>query len=113
MKRYVLIIQENPQATRTLVDIFKRRGDLVRTAKSLEALGIAVSCEKPDLIVIDAAIRDKDLEKAWKYFPRMMHEDSVILRQGSHEKGTLLETLKLADVRQRIDLQSSAVVKAA
>ena len=73
----------------------------------------ANSLANTDLIVIDAAIRDKDLEKAWKYFPRMMHEDSVILRQGSHEKGTLLETLRLADVRQRIDLQSSAVVKAA
>lgn len=66
-----------------------------------------------DFIVIDAAIHDADLEKAWKYFPRMMHEESLVLRQVPNGDGALLQTLKLADVRQRIEAQREAIVKAA
>ena len=66
-----------------------------------------------DFIVIDAAIRDADLEKAWKYFPRMMHEGSVILRQTPDGDGASSQLLTLADVHERVDEKPSVIVKAA
>ena len=73
----------------------------------------ANSLANTDLIVIDAAISHADLEKAWRYFPRMMHKKSLILRQNYDPQGLRFQDLSLADVQSRIDESADRAAKAA
>lgn len=73
----------------------------------------ANSLANTDLIVIDAEVGQADLAKAWKYFPRMMHEKSLVLRQVSEQQRTRFQQLSLADVQLLIDENSERIVKAA
>lgn len=40
-----------------------------------------------DLILISAAVADDDLKAAWFYFPRMLHQRSVVLRERQVDTG--------------------------
>lgn len=73
----------------------------------------ANSLANTDLIVIDAEVSHADLEKAWRYFPRMMHENSLILRQMSDQQKLRFQELSLADVQLLIDESADRAVKAA
>ena len=66
-----------------------------------------------DFILIDSAIQDEDLQQAWKYFPRMMHEHTLVLRQikGDDDKITV-QSLSLAEIEKRAQAVESARVAA-
>ncbi len=51
-----------------------------------------------DLIVIDADILDRDLEQAWRYFPRMMHENTLVIRQHFDDQGKYIERLTIKKI---------------
>jgi predicted O-methyltransferase YrrM len=73
----------------------------------------ANSLVNTDLIVIDAEVHESDLQQAWKYFPRMIHEHSLILRQTSDQRGKILEPLCAAELRRRIAEADAGFAKAA
>ncbi len=54
-----------------------------------------------DLIVIDADVEDRQLAQAWEYFPRMMHPQTLVLRQHSDENGKCFQRLSLPQIQQR------------
>ncbi|MGI9518666.1 MAG: hypothetical protein ACR2NP_16535 [Pirellulaceae bacterium] len=77
---------------------------MTRTANTLAAT---------DLIVIDAEVADADLQEAWRYFPRMMTDKTLLLRQRSGERGKFFDTLTLTDIRKLAAASDPEQVKAA
>ncbi len=53
-----------------------------------------------DLIVIDSDITDNDLVPAWKWMQRIMHGDTVVMRQRSGQSGQPCEEFDLSDVKR-------------
>ena len=54
-----------------------------------------------DLILIDASIGDDDLRLAWKYFPRMMHANTLVLRQTKvDETTTTIQAISLQAIEE-------------
>jgi hypothetical protein len=53
-----------------------------------------------DLIVIDSDITESELLPAWKWMQRIMHGDTVIMRQLARETGKHCQELRLSDVEQ-------------
>jgi hypothetical protein len=43
--------------------------------------------QNTDLILISASVEDRDLESAWFYMPRMLHERSEVLRESRDSNG--------------------------
>ncbi len=79
---------------------------MTRTANSLA---------NTDLIIVDAEIRDSDLRDAWQYFPRMMHDKTLVLRQREGRGGRFFESLGRADIERQItpEKKNTATVRAA
>ena len=73
----------------------------------------ANSLANTDLIVIDSDIRDCELLQAWKYFPRMMHAQTLMFRQTSGESGKVFQRLTASDIQRRSDQAIEEVSKAA
>lgn len=54
-----------------------------------------------DLIVISADQQGADLEKAWRFVPRMLHDGSLILRERPAGAGkTVFEVMPVAEVHR-------------
>lgn len=49
--------------------------------------GIANAHQNTDLILIASSVSDDELKAAWFYVPRMLHAESVILRECQHPGG--------------------------
>lgn len=63
----------------------------------------ANSLSNTDLIVIDSDIAEASLDQAWRYFPRMIHENTLILRQTRQEDRKAFTRLTSADVDSLIE----------
>jgi len=67
----------------------------------------ANSLTNTDLIVIDSDIREHVMDQAWKYFPRMMHSETLVLRQQLQGDRKAFQTLTASDLQTRIEKSST------
>ncbi len=96
--------------------LLRQRGGKVKLVPgdALAAMTVtANSLANTDLIVIDGGVSDLELERAWKYFPRMMHAKTLVLRQLPGQTPQPLLSLSAADLQQRIDVSAEQIAKAA
>lgn len=63
---------------------------------------VANTLTNTDLIVIDSDIKNEDLANAWKYFPRMMHERTLVMRQECNDRGKQFKKLSALNVETLI-----------
>lgn len=64
--------------------LLKATGASVRLAPGVPARSLAAAAnahQNTDLILIAPTIADSDLDGAWFYVPRMLHDESMILRE--------------------------------
>ena len=77
-------------------------------------LRCANTLTETDLIIISAATQVVDLEKAWKFVPRTLHNDSMILREQPAGGGkTVFQTLSVAEVHRLARESSKSTRRAA
>lgn len=95
--------------------LLRRQGVKVKLVpgEALAAMTITANAlANTDLIVIDSDVCDTDLDQAWKYFPRMMHERTLVLRQSVEQDRKSLKQLTASDIQHRIDA-AAGVTRAA
>ncbi len=95
--------------------LFKQQGVQLKlvpgnalSAMTVVANGLA-NC---DLIVIDAQISNQQMQQAWRYFPRMMHGDTLVLRQTEADNGAQFTELSLQEI-ENLAQQAEQFAKAA
>ena len=66
-----------------------------------------------DLVIISADVHAADLERAWKFVPRMLHDQSLILREQPAGQGkTVFQTLPVAEI-PRLGRESTRPIRRA
>ncbi len=83
--------------------LLRSQGVHVRLVPGEPAVGLQLTSQlltNIDLIVIDSAIGDSDLMPAWKWMKRIMHGETVVMRQLSPKTGNRCESWGLADVER-------------
>ncbi|QDU28461.1 hypothetical protein ETAA8_35620 [Anatilimnocola aggregata] len=54
-----------------------------------------------DLVIISADQQAADLERAWKYFPRMLHNETMVLREQAAAGGkTVFQPLPVTEIHR-------------
>ena len=74
---------------------------LVPGAPAASLAAVANSHQNTDLILISAAVSSEELQAAWFYVPRMLHQQSMILREHSPSAGEpAFEWLSLSQIAE-------------
>ena len=72
---------------------------------------VANSIGRLDLIIVSQRVDRSSLAKAWFYVPRLMHDDTIVLRESARPAGrTVLQVVERAEIE---DLAASAGRRAA
>lgn len=63
---------------------------------------IANTLQRTDLILISAAVDDASLDRAWFYFPRMCHSETLVLREiRENQELSRYEPIAVAELERR------------
>ena len=63
---------------------------------------IANAHQNTDLLLISYLVEEQDLETAWFYVPRMLHADSIVLRESRSPDGlSIFAPLPLSEIAER------------
>lgn len=72
--------------------LLRGTGAKVRLVPGAPAPAVATAANahpNTDLLLIGSGVEDRELERAWFYVPRMLHKNSVILRECRDAQGQL------------------------